>query len=71
MIVIADRNQVPDTAPEPETEITDNPFVLSLSIGIIQSADEDEHMLDRLVQAADSEMYKNKSAHKGFAPSAS
>lgn len=48
-----------------------NPFVLSLSIGVIQSMDQDEHMLDRLVQAADSEMYKNKSAHKGFAPSAS
>ena len=50
---------------------SDNPFVLSLSIGVIQSMDHDEHMLDKLVQAADSEMYKNKSAHKGFTSNAS
>ena len=40
------------------------PFTLSLSIGVVAAEDPDEAALDRLVQAADSEMYKNKSAKR-------
>ena len=40
------------------------PFTLSLSIGVTQARDADPAQLDRLVQAADSEMYRCKARHK-------